>query len=76
MTCNSSMTYHCVASFLIKQEPRAFPREPEFNAEEDLNEEDLEPIYNGEQMKHEVFRTVPPFGTAHTFCASRDIRFS
>ena len=43
----TSITDCCVPHFL-SQEPRAFPNLPEFNAEDELNSEDLEPIYNGE----------------------------
>ena len=33
-------------------------------------------LKKGQTKKHSVLRTVPPFVTAHTFCASRDIRVS
>lgn len=48
---NDHLLFRC---FHVPQEPRAFPKLPEFNAEEELNEPDMEPIYNGGQLKRYI----------------------
>ena len=47
----SECVTNCYNSDLSPQEPRAFPKLPEFNAEDEFYD-DWEPIYNGKYIIH------------------------